>query len=358
MLPFILFSSGAFVLSLSLIPLIILFCRKYSLYDPVNARKIHSGNTPRLGGVAVVVSFLVVSLLCALIMPQIKLMGILPLLCSALIIFLFGFLDDLLDLKAVLKLFVQLVAVGIVICSGYRFTYLFAWKMPVWISVPLTFCWVLGIINAYNLIDGLDGLCGGLSIVTLATIGVLRLSSGDPIGFLCFILAASILGFLVFNWPPAKIFMGDCGSQFLGFVIAVFPLCGKGEVLEYNRVLIMLVLVSIPMIDTVAAIWRRLRDHRPIMSADRFHTHHKLLNLGLSKKAVLYLMLGIQFVICTVTLTAVLACPYHCTIILLVIYALVLAAFCVLHFVHKRKFLAVQKSGGGYFRKLIPLFCE
>lgn len=130
-------------------------------------------------------------------------------------------------------------------------------------------------------------------------------------------------------------------------MIAVFPLCGKGEVLEYNRVLIMLVLVSIPMIDTVAAIWRRLRDHRPIMSADRFHTHHKLLNLGLSKKAVLYLMLGIQFVICTVTLTAVLAYPYHCTIILFVMYALVLTAFCVLHFVHKRKFLAVQKSGGG-----------
>lgn len=97
-----------------------------------------------------------------------------------------------------------------------------------WISVPLTFCWVLGIINAYNLIDGLDGLCGGLSIVTLATIGVLRLSSGD-LSFLCFILAASIMGFLVFNWPPAKIFMGDCGSQFLGFVIAVFHFAEKGK---------------------------------------------------------------------------------------------------------------------------------
>ena len=111
-------------------------------------------------------------------------------------------------------------------------------------------------------------------------------------------LAASIFGFLCFNWPPAKIFMGDAGSQFLGFMISVFPLFDSSDIFEHNKFLIMIVVTSFPVFDTIAAIWRRIRDKRPIMSPDRAHLHHKLLNMGYSKKTALYLMCFLQLLLC------------------------------------------------------------
>ncbi|MFA6855868.1 MAG: MraY family glycosyltransferase, partial [Treponema sp.] len=273
-----LFIAISFLISVSLIPLIIKICNHYKLYDSVNARKIHSGNIPRLGGVGIIIAFFISAGIYSFVWKGIPMGRILPLYIASLLIFGFGFIDDLFDMPARLKFLVQLTASCIVVFSGFRFQQIFHYVLPVWISIPLSVCWMIGIINAYNLIDGLDGLCGGLSFLTITTLGIIFYMLADSSASLCFFMAGAILGFLIYNWPPAKIFMGDNGSQYMGFMIAAVPLYYSTDNFEYNKFLIMLVLVSIPMMDTIAAIWRRLRDHRPIMSADRAHLHHKLLN--------------------------------------------------------------------------------
>ena len=292
------FTGISVLLSLILMPIIINFCKKFKLYDYQNNRKIHSGNIPRLGGVGIVSAFFISAVLYINYTDDIELSQHLPILISGFIIFAFAILDDIITLPAVAKLLVQLVAVFIVTFNGYRFTQILGWKLPVPISYVLTFGWILGVINAYNLIDGLDGLCGTLSITTVTTLGIIYTLSGNTEASLCFILAGAIFGFLCFNWAPAKIFMGDNGSQFLGFMIATIPLYSSTDVFEYNKFFIMITLAAFPVFDTIAAIWRRLRDKRPIMSADRAHLHHKLLNLGYSKLQALYLVAFLQTLVC------------------------------------------------------------
>ena len=287
----------SFVLSLCFMPLIIKFCKKRELYDYQSSRKIHSGNIPRIGGIGIFASFIISSVLFLLLTQRISIWNNLPILVAALIIFTCGIIDDLKNLPAIVKLLFQLLAVAIVTFNDYRFTQIFSWHLPTSISYILTFGWILGVINAYNLIDGLDGLCGTLTFTALVTLGVLYTLSGNTEANLCFILAGSVLGFLCFNWPPAKIFMGDNGSQFLGFMIATIPLYSSSDVFEYNKFFLMLVLTSFPVFDTVAAIWRRLREKKDIMSPDRSHLHHKLLNLGYSQKHALYLVAIIQLLL-------------------------------------------------------------
>lgn len=292
------FIALAGILSIVSMPLIIHFCKKFSLYDYQNSRKIHSGNIPRLGGVGLFFAFIVSAVAFIVINKVDNFNKVVPIIIAGAIIFTFALLDDLLTLPAIIKLIVQLIAVSIVVFNGFRFKQIFGWILPLPVSLILTFCWVLGVINAYNLIDGLDGLCGSFSISTVITLGILYSLTGNPESTLCFILAAAIFGFLCFNWPPAKLFMGDAGSQFLGFMISVFPLFSSDNVFEYNKLLIMLVITAFPVFDTIAAIWRRIRDKRPIMSPDRAHLHHKLLNLGYSKKNALYLLCFLQLILC------------------------------------------------------------
>ncbi|MBO4859696.1 MAG: undecaprenyl/decaprenyl-phosphate alpha-N-acetylglucosaminyl 1-phosphate transferase [Treponema sp.] len=293
----------SFLLSLGSMPVIIHFCNRHNIFDYQDSRKIHSGNISRLGGVGIALSFLISAAIYLVFNKQINLMDSLPILVAGFIIFLFALLDDLLTLPATAKLIVQLIAAGIVTFSGFRFTQIFNWHLPLIVSYVLTFGWIIGVINAYNLIDGLDGLCGTLSITAVTTLGVLfQLSQNHEAG-LCFILAGSILGFLCFNWPPAKLFMGDDGSQFLGFLIATIPLyTSSGPSFEFNKFLIMIIITSFPVFDTIAAIWRRIRDHKPIMSPDRSHLHHKLLNLGYTGRQALYLIAFIQTLLCLVVI--------------------------------------------------------
>ena len=291
------FIALAGLLSIVSMPVIIKLCKKFSLYDYQNARKIHSGNIPRLGGVGIFSSFVISAIVYLVKVNPSNLNRILPILIAGTIVFTFALLDDLLTLPALAKLIVQLIAVSVVVFNGFTFKQIFSWVLPAPVSLILTFCWILGVINAYNLIDGLDGLCGSFSISTILTLGVLYTLTGNPEAILCFILA-SIFGFLCFNWPPAKLFMGDAGSQFLGFMISVFPLFDSSNVFEFNKLLIMLVITAFPVFDTIAAIWRRIRDKKPIMSADRSHLHHKLLNMGYSKKGALYLLCFLQILLC------------------------------------------------------------
>ena len=330
-----LFSFIAFVFSLTLLPVIMYLCKVYSLYDTVNARKIHSGNIPRLGGIAIVVSFMVSAALCFRFNMAIAIMRILPVLAAGMLIFLFGILDDIIEMRALFKLFVQLAAAGVTVAGGFRFRQVFSIILPAPVGIALTFLWIVGIINAYNLMDGLDGLAGTLTLTALLTFGFILMQSFPDGAALCFILAASIAGFLVFNWPPAKIFMGDGGSQFLGFMTAVVPLLSSSTHIEYEKFMLMLVLVSFPMLDTIAAIWRRIRDHYSIMSPDRLHLHHKLLNLGLNKKQVLYMIAIMQLILCATVYLATLASKKAGITLLSIAYIMMIGFYSVIHFINR-----------------------
>lgn len=294
----------AFLISFVLMPLIIRFCNRKKIYDYVDERKVHSGNISRLGGIGIFVSYVICAFIYLLMEDELELSKTIPVFISASIIFVFGLLDDLYTFKAIYKLIAQLAACAIVTLRGFRFMQIFGWTLPPVLSYLLTFGWVLGLINAYNLIDGLDALCGNLSFTAILTLGLLFAFSGNYECGLCYILAAAIFGFLCWNKPPAKIFMGDEGSQFLGFMIAIIPLYTSGDKLEYNKFFTMIILTSLPIADTIAAIWRRLREHRPIMSPDKQHLHHKLLNMGYSKKGALIVITVLQSFLCLTTIAA------------------------------------------------------
>ena len=333
------------VLSLISMPIIIHFCNKHNIFDYHDARKVHSGNISRLGGVGIVFSFITSAALYLVFTTQLSVLKSLPLLIAAFLIFLFGILDDVLTLPALLKLIVQLTAAGLVTFNGYRFTQIFGWILPLPVSYILTFGWIVGVINAYNLIDGLDGLCGTLSISAVITLGVLYSLSSNMEAGLCFILAGAIFGFLCFNWPPAKLFMGDDGSQFLGFMVATIPLYSSSDIFEYNKFLIMLILTAFPVFDTIAAIWRRLRDKRPIMSPDRAHLHHKLLNIGYTKRQALRLIVFIQLLLCTMVILSFFIGKLKGTAMLLEGFIFMVIFFSVIHYTNRainRKKLAEE----------------
>ena len=325
----------AFLVSLISMPLIIKFSTKFNIFDYQDARKIHSGNISRLGGVGIAISFFVCTAVYFLITDASLFIEYLPIISAGLIIFVFGFIDDIVTLRAIVKLLIQIVATCLVIFSGNRFTQIGPWQIPSVLSYIFTFCWIIGVVNAFNLIDGLDGLCGSLAFTTTLTLGIIYTLSGNNISVICFILAASILGFLCFNWPPAKLFMGDCGSQFLGFMIATLPLIPADSVIEFNKFLIIASVAAFPIFDTIAAIWRRIRDKRPIMSPDKSHLHHKLLNMGYTKKSSLYLVVFIQLLLCSLVVISYLLGTYKGMMVLLLTLVFVTLFFTFIHYTNQ-----------------------
>ena len=299
------FSVISTLISLILIPLIIKFCKFYSLYDTVNARKIHSGNIPRLGGIAIALSFFITIIALFLFDNTLSLKNSLPLIISGILIFSFGILDDIIELRAIFKLIVQLAASTIVTTNGFYFHQIFGLILPKYVGMAFTFCWIIGIINAYNLIDGLDGLCGILAFSTLITLGTILFGSYTEGSAVCFVLAASVLGFLIFNWPApnAKIFMGDTGSTFLGFILSTICIQGLFKGYAIISFIIPFLILGLPLFDTSVAILRRIHNKKPIMGADRGHLHHKLIDMGFSQKqtvAILYviaMLLGLSAVV-------------------------------------------------------------
>lgn len=341
------FAGIGFLISLISMPIIIALCKKYECYDYSDERKIHTGKIPRLGGIGIVSGFFISTILYLIFTDEINFWQTFPVILAGTIIFIIGILDDFKNLRAIIKLFAQIASALIVVFSGFRFKQIFNWTLPVPVSYILTICWIIGVINAYNLIDGLDGLSGTLTFTTSVTLGILYFSMGSFESRVCFCLAASILGFLCFNWPPAKIFMGDSGSQFLGFMIAILPLYPmepRNYAFEFNKFFMVVVLTSFPVFDVIAAIWRRLREHRPIMSPDASHLHHKLLHLGFSKKATLILLLVFQILLCgTVILAYYMSkrSPIDGIILLSVAIVFMIVFFAIIHFTNRA---VIQKT--------------
>jgi UDP-GlcNAc:undecaprenyl-phosphate GlcNAc-1-phosphate transferase len=209
-----------------------------------------------------------------------------------------------------------------------------------WLRYPLTLFWLVGLSNALNFIDGVDGLAGGVSFLAALTYALIFASftdSGSAVLF-CVCIAAVVGGFLVFNLPipRARIFMGDGGSQFLGFILAVLPLLNKGSAEPELPLFYAAALLMIPILDTTAAVWRRVRDHRRIDSPDRAHIHHKLMNLGLDARGVDAVLYGLQITLGILVFVSVRIHGALSIIALGIAYIIGIGFFCTVHFLNQR----------------------
>ncbi len=252
--------------------------------DKPNGRKVHKVIMPRLGGVAIFLGFTVALLLTQPIGRQEA-----GLLIGCTIIVVAGICDDIRELKPRTKLAAQVLAAVIVACFGIRvevITHPFNNVLHLGIlAVPVTVLWIIGVTNALNLIDGLDGLAAGTAIIAAVTMAAVAGFEGRTLvaGF-AMILAAAVMGFLPYNFSPAKIFMGDSGSMFLGFTLGTLAIQGLTKGAAFISVFIPVIILGIPIFDTLFAIVRRYKNHRPIFEADKGHLHHRLLKLGLSQR--------------------------------------------------------------------------
>ena len=270
--------------------------------DIPNNRSAHKKPTPLLGGIGIFLSFLLGYILFG---KESTLM--LSVLMSSFLILLLGVFDDIKPIKARYKIIMHILVAAIVVYyGGLKLTHidLFNLKLEFGIfSSSITMIIIIGIINAINLIDGLDGLCAGISSIYFLTIGVIALLLNQFGGLdviLSFIMLGSTLGFLVYNFPPAKIFMGDTGSTFLGLMISVIMLLGF-KTITLTSLVIPLVLLILPITDTLFAIIRRLIHKQSIGVADKEHIHHQLLKKLSTRKTILVIyIVNIIFSIVTI----------------------------------------------------------
>lgn len=348
----IFYSIIAFILSCALCPLIIYICNKNELYDEVDERKLHTGNIPRLGGIAVFASFLISVSLYYLIRKDSTILQYWQVIVGFLIILITGILDDLFNLKAKLKLLFQIVAALFIAFSPFYFRSFFGLHLPFELGRFAIFFWIILCVNAYNLIDGLDWLCSGISFISIITFGICGVIKDWSYYPLLFIIAGSIAGFMVWNKPNAKIFLGDSGSTTLGFLIAVVPVLNPSDnIYDFNQILICLLISSIPTIDVVAAIIRRVRDKRGIFSPDKAHLHHKLLNIGFTKQTILICILSIQTFIGTMIVLGMFTGRKVGTAFILAAYFVVIGLFILIHYVNRRINQLNQGRLTGYTQK-------
>ncbi|MBU8905974.1 glycosyltransferase family 4 protein [Desertibacillus haloalkaliphilus] len=278
-----------FLCALFITPVVRKFAIKIGATDKPNERKVHQKLMARLGGLAIYISFLL-----GIVILQPESTYTIPILIGGFIIIVTGFLDDMMELSAKWKLFGQILAAVVVIIGGVQVQFI---NLPFenqlhlgWFSIPITLLWIIGITNAINLIDGLDGLAAGVSSIVLITITAMAMLDGNLfIVALGTILLGSTLGFLVHNFNPAKIFMGDTGALFLGFMIAVISLLGFKNVTVFS-LLIPVIILAVPISDTFFAIIRRIVNKKPLSAPDKSHLHHCLLRLGFSHKKTVLLI--------------------------------------------------------------------
>ncbi|MEW6397768.1 MAG: MraY family glycosyltransferase [Bacillota bacterium] len=288
---------SALVLCLVLTPLV----RKLALHMGAvvkpSGRSVHLRPIPHLGGVAIYVSFTVAALLAGgAAAPVVR-----GTLLAGLFICLWGVWDDFSPMPAWRKVVGQLLAAGILVAHGLTIPWLVGpWDRYVdlgWLEIPLTVFWLVAMMNVINLVDGLDGLAAGISCIASFTLFFVARGQGVPEALLMTTaLAGCTAGFLRYNFNPARIFMGDAGALFLGLALGSVSVAGAMKTATVIAVIIPLVALGIPVLDTAFAILRRLRDGRPIYEADRDHLHHRLLGMGLSQRQAVLVMYFLSLV--------------------------------------------------------------
>ena len=327
----------AAVLSYFFTPPVKNFAHKVGAIDvPKDARRMHKKPIPRLGGLAIYGGFL-----CSiLIFGQLDETMLCVLLGAAIIVAL-GIFDDVLALGAKLKFVVQIVAAAIPVCIGDLQIGLFTNLNPLSdtpfvhlgiLAVPVTIIWIVGITNAVNLIDGLDGLAVGVSSIAAITMLAVALLTGNmPIAITMAALAGACIGFMPYNLNPAKIFMGDTGSTFLGYMLAPVSIMGLFKFYAVISFAVPFLILGLPIFDTANAIIRRVAAGRSPMSPDRGHVHHKLIDMGFNQKQAVAILYAIS---ATLGLTAVVLTSsgeVKAIVLLLAVLAAILVGACIIY---------------------------
>lgn len=302
--------AAALIISFALTPVVKSFAQKVGAVDvPRDARRMHKVPIPRLGGLAIFLGFIISVLAFADITYQLQ--GIL---LGAVIIVVLGALDDVTPLPAMLKFVVQIIASLIPIMHGVVISCisnpnLFSsnpyWHLG-WLAIPVTILWIVAVTNAVNLIDGLDGLAIGVSsISSLTVLAIAMIVAEENVAVVMAALLGACIGFMPYNMNPAKIFMGDTGSTFLGFVLACISIQGLFKFYAVISFVVPFLILGLPIFDTAFAFIRRIAHGQNPMSPDRSHVHHRLIDMGLNQKqavAVLYVIsaiLGLAAVVLT-----------------------------------------------------------
>ena len=300
----------ALVVSFLMTPVVKTFAYKVGAIDvPKDNRRMHKVPIPRLGGLAIFIGFMVSILLFAEINTEMK-----SILLGAVIIVVLGVVDDIMALPAMLKFVVQIAAALIPALNGVQ---ILAFSNPnifseslYWVlgglSVPFTVLWIVAITNAVNLIDGLDGLANGVSAISATTMLVIALVGGQTqVSIVLAALVGACVGFMPYNMNPAKMFMGDTGATFLGFILATMSIQGLFKYYAVVSFVVPFLILGLPIFDTAFAFIRRIAHGQSPMHADRSHIHHRLIDMGLNQKqavATLYVIsaiLGLSAVVLT-----------------------------------------------------------
>ena len=296
----------ALIVAYATTPFTIKLAYKINALDiPKDARRVHKKATPRIGGIAIVYGFFISVCCFSSFMIDGELnKSLIGTLIGSLIIAVLGFLDDLKPKKAILKFAIQIAAAAIPVLMGVRviavanpFDGLLV-RVPEWLSIGGSILWIVGVTNAVNLIDGLDGLAAGVSSiasVALLSVLVMQHNANPTMLILTAALAGACFGFLPFNFNPAKTFMGDTGATFLGFTLACISIHGAFK--TYVTFALPFLILGLPIFDTLFAIIRRLLKGQGIMTPDRGHLHHRLIDMGLSQRTAVIVLYALSAIL-------------------------------------------------------------
>lgn len=308
------------IASLVLTPIVIKFSVKHNFVDiPKDTRRVHSKPMPRIGGVAMILSMLLGFSIYALFTintPSIALSNkFFGYLLGALVIGAMGLIDDIKSLRARNKFWFQLVAILIVYffgikINGLRIPFIHDQTVALseWISFISTFLWIICVTNAVNLIDGLDGLAAGITVIASTALLIIFVSSSLSLEAIIItaILLGSALGFLPYNFNPAKTFMGDVGSNFLGFTLACVSIMGFAKGYTVIAIIVPILSLGIPIFDTLFAMVRRILKGQPPLKPDGAHIHHRLIKHGFTQRQAVLILYTITTILCIISVRLVL----------------------------------------------------
>ena len=306
----------SFVAAFVITPYTIRLAKKVGAIDKPEKRRINKEPIPRLGGIAVIIGFLIASIYLVIVMNYEKtfnlfgeeqyLFKLLGLLCGIAVLALFGYIDDVKGLPAIVKLIGQTIAAIIVVSFGIKidnFTIPFLEQTlhisnDVYVYI-LSVGWIVGITNAINLIDGLDGLSSGITLISCFSLIIVFTMNQSPIISIILItaLAGAITGFLPYNFNPAKTFIGDVGAQFLGFMLATISILGIAKTYTLLVLISPLIILGLPIFDTLFAIVRRIikgKSLKAVFAPDTGHLHHKLMKKGYTQKQAVLVLYGVS----------------------------------------------------------------
>lgn len=293
----------AMMISIIMTPVIKKIANKFKIISiPKDERRMHNKPIPLMGGIAIYLGFVIALLVSKGFILSNEEMGII---IGATLLQIGGIIDDKYAIKPIYKLMFQISAAMSLVIFGIKINNLTnpflsyeSYLSINWLSIPFTLIWVVGITNAINFIDGLDGLAAGLALISSITIFIIALMNfRNEAALLTAILGGAILGFLPYNFNPASIFMGETGSSLLGFLLAAISMEGAIKSAATFAIVVPILAIGLPIYDTLFAIIRRKINGKPISQADKGHLHHRLIDMGLSQKQAVLIMYLISAVL-------------------------------------------------------------